>query len=64
MFLQQSNLRKLAKVLRDIPIFDAVPKSVRFAESNLAGEPIHIYAEDSKLIAPYQAIVNTIILNQ
>jgi len=57
-------LDSLKNRIRDIPIFDAVPKSVRFAESNLAGEPIHIYAEDSKLIAPYQAIVNTIILNQ
>ena len=57
-------LDSLKNRIRDIQIFDAVPKSVRFAESNLAGEPIHIYAEDSKLIAPYKAIVNTIILNQ
>lgn len=38
-------------------VFPAVPKSVRFAESNLAGEPIHIYANDHKLIYPYKSII-------
>jgi chromosome partitioning protein len=39
-------------------IFDPVPKSVKFAESNVAGLPIHQYAAEDKLIQPYQAIVN------
>ncbi|CCQ56673.1 ParA family protein [Crocosphaera watsonii] len=49
-------LASLNKRLTGITIFDPVPKSVKFAESNLAGEPIHLYADDPKLIAPYQAI--------
>lgn len=38
-------------------VFPAVPKSIRFAEANLAGEPIHIYANERKLIYPYQQII-------
>lgn len=41
-------------------IFPAVPKSIRFAEANLAGEPIHIYANDPKLIYPYKQIIKAI----
>lgn len=40
-------------------VFSAVPKSIRFAEANLAGEPIHIYANEGKLIYPYQQIIET-----
>jgi chromosome partitioning protein len=49
-------LASLKRRLPDIPLFDPVPKSVKFAESNLAGEPIHRYSDDPKLTAPYQAI--------
>jgi chromosome partitioning protein len=49
-------LASLKRRLPDVPIFDPVPKSVKFAESNLAGEPIHRYTDDPKLAAPYQAI--------
>lgn len=38
-------------------VFPPVPKSIRFAEANLAGEPIHVYANDHKLTAPYKAII-------
>ena len=38
-------------------VFPAVPKSIRFAEANLAGEPIHIYANERKLIYPYKQII-------
>jgi chromosome partitioning protein len=41
-------------------IFPAVPKSIRFAEANLAGEPIHIYASERKLIYPYKQIIEAI----
>ncbi|MDJ0581142.1 AAA family ATPase [Crocosphaera sp.] len=57
-------IASLNKRLTGITIFDPVPKSVKFAESNLAGEPIHLYANDSKLIAPYQAIAQLIIGDQ
>jgi len=40
-------------------IFPAVPKSIRFAEANLAGEPIHVYANDRKLTHPYLTVINT-----
>lgn len=50
-------LESLKNRLQGITIFEAVPKSIKFAESNLAGEPIHSYQNDSKLIIPYQMIV-------
>ena len=40
-------------------IFPPVPKSIRFAEANLAGEPIHIYTNERKLIFPYKQIIQT-----
>ncbi len=55
--MSQDILASLKKRFQDIPVFDPVPKSVKFAESNLAGEPIHIYAGDEKLVQPYQQIV-------
>jgi len=54
--MTQDVLTSLQQRLGDIKIFDPVPKSIKFAESNLAGEPIHQYAADSKLVQPYQAI--------
>ncbi|MBE9176757.1 ParA family protein [Synechocystis salina LEGE 06155] len=41
-------------------IFPPVPKSIRFAEANLAGEPIHIYANDPKLTHPYKTIIKSL----
>jgi chromosome partitioning protein len=55
--MSQDILASLKKRFKDVPVFDPVPKSVKFAESNLAGEPIHIYAADERLIQPYQQIV-------
>jgi chromosome partitioning protein len=55
--MSQDILASLKKRFQDIPVFDPVPKSVKFAESNLAGEPIHIYVGDEKLVQPYQQIV-------
>jgi chromosome partitioning protein len=55
--MSQDILASLKKRFQDIPVFDPVPKSVKFAESNLAGEPIHIYAGDEKLVQPYRQIV-------
>lgn len=54
--MTQDVLTSMKQRLGDIKIFDPVPKSVKFTESNLAGEPIHQYSGDSKLVRPYQAI--------
>ncbi|MGB5969997.1 MAG: ParA family protein [Spirulinaceae cyanobacterium] len=54
--MTQDVLESLKKRLQNITIFDPVPKSIKFAESNLAGEPIHIYTSNKKLARPYQAI--------
>ena len=53
-------LTSLKKRLPSTKIFDPVPKSIKFSESNLAGEPIHLYADENKLIQPYKAIANLI----
>lgn len=54
--MTQDVLASLRKRLGDVPIFDPVPKSVKFPESNLAGQPIHQYAGYSKLVTPYKAL--------
>ena len=58
--MTQDVLASLRKRLKDIHVFEPVPKSIKFAESNLAGEPIHTYAGDKKLVQPYQAIADFI----
>ena len=48
--MTQDVIASLKKRLQDIHVIDPVPKSIKFSESNLAGEPIHIYAKEfSKL---------------
>jgi len=59
--MTQDVLASLQKRLGDIQIFEPVPKSVKFAESNLSGEPIHSYTGDKKLIQPYQSVVDLIL---
>jgi chromosome partitioning protein len=58
--MTQDVLASLKNRIKDVPVFDPVPKSVKFPESNVAGEPIHIYTSDAKLIKPYQAIAKVI----
>jgi chromosome partitioning protein len=59
--MSQDVLTSLQTRLQGLQVFEPVPKSVKFAESNLAGEPIHTYAsKDEKLIAPYQAIAQVL----
>jgi chromosome partitioning protein len=57
----QDALKTLRTKLSGIKIFDPVPKSVRFPESNLAREPIHLYTSEKKLIEPYRAIAKLIV---
>lgn len=59
--MTQDVLSSLEKRLTNIQIFDPVPKSVKFTESNLAGQPIHLYVQDKKLVKPYQAIANLML---
>lgn len=42
-------------------LFLPVPKSVKFSESTMAGLPIHLYAQEEKLLAGYQEIVGVIL---
>ncbi len=55
--MTQDILASLITKLPDFHIFEPVPKSVKFSESSVAGLPIHLYTQDSKLLDPYRAIV-------
>lgn len=57
----QDALKTLRTKLADLKIFEPVPKSVRFPESNLAREPIHQYTNEKKLVSPYQTIAELIM---
>jgi chromosome partitioning protein len=58
--MTQDVLASLKQRFTDIQVFEPVPKSVKFPESNVAGEPIHTYTNEIKLIRPYQAIAKVI----
>lgn len=58
--MTQDVLASLKKRMKDVRVFDPVPKSVKFPESNVAGEPIHLYTQDPKLVKPYQTIAKVI----
>lgn len=58
--MTQDVLASLKSRLKDIRVFEPVPKSVKFPESNVAGEPIHLYAREPKLVKPYQVIAKAI----
>ncbi len=57
----QDALNTLKTMLTGVEVYEPVPKSVKFAESNLAREPIHIYSKDKKLVAPYRAIAKKLL---
>lgn len=59
--MTQDVINTLKQQLEEIQVFDPVPKSVKFAESNLAGEPIHLYVREEKLVQPYRAVVKQIV---
>ncbi|AFY75458.1 ATPase involved in chromosome partitioning (plasmid) [Synechococcus sp. PCC 7502] len=58
--MTQDVLVSLKKRLQNIHVFDPVPKSIKFSESNLAGEPISVYSGHKKLVQPYQVIADLI----
>lgn len=57
----QDALKTLQSKLAGIKIFEPVPKSVQFPESNLAREPIHQYSPERKLVSPYRAVAKAIV---
>ncbi|MDJ0717298.1 MAG: AAA family ATPase [Prochloraceae cyanobacterium] len=58
--MTQDVLASLRKRQPSLTIFEPVPKSVKFSEANLAGEPIHSYSKEDKLIKPYQKLADFI----
>jgi len=59
--MTQDVINTLKQQLEGIRVFDPVPKSVKFAESNLAGEPIHLYAGEWKLVQPYRVVIKQMV---
>ncbi len=57
----QDALATLKTKFTGIKVFEPVPKSVKFAESNLAREPIHSYVKERKLVEPYREIVKQLM---
>lgn len=57
----QDALTTLNTKFTGIKVFEPVPKSVQFAESNLAREPIHLYSKERKLVEPYKAVIRELI---
>jgi chromosome partitioning protein len=53
-------IASLKKRFPHTTVFEPVPKSIQFTESNLAGEPIHLYSDQPKLVYPYRQIINLI----
>lgn len=63
--LMTQDVLKLLKTEFDgIKIYDPVPKSVKFPESNFAGEPIHVYSGEWKLIKPYRQVMTDMLIWQ
>jgi chromosome partitioning protein len=59
--MTQDIITALKTQLPDLRIFEPVPKSVKFSESNVAGVPIHIYSNEPKLVEPYRQIFNLLV---
>jgi chromosome partitioning protein len=59
--MTQDIIAALKNQLPDIRIFEPVPKSVKFSESNVAGLPIHIYSHEPKLVEPYRQVFNLLV---
>jgi chromosome partitioning protein len=62
--MTQEILKTLKNQLDGIRVFTPVPKSVKFPESNLAGEPIHQYSGEWKLVQPYREVARELMILQ
>jgi len=60
--LTQDIMKQLRSQFDDLHIFDPVPKSVRFPESNMAGKPIHHHTREWRLVQPYHEVVRQLTL--
>lgn len=54
-------IKTLKTQLKGMRIFDPVPRSTQFPDSNLARQPIHLYSHEPKLVNPYRAIVKELV---
>jgi chromosome partitioning protein len=62
--MTQDILKTLKNQLDGLRVFNPVPKSVKFPESNLAGEPIHQYSGEWKLVQPYREVARELMILQ
>lgn len=60
--ITQDVMKILKAQLDGIRVFDPVPKSVKFPESNMAGEPIHRYVREYRLTHPYREVVRELMM--
>ena len=60
--MTQEIMKRLRSQVEGVRVFDPVPKSVRFPESNMAGEPIHRFCRDWKLVQPYRDVVRQLLM--
>jgi len=60
--ITQDVMKILRSQFEGIRVFDPVPKSVRFPESNMAGEPIHQFTREWRLVQPYKDVVRQLLL--
>ncbi|WP_448379794.1 ParA family protein [Gloeomargarita sp.] len=62
--IMTQDVLKALKAQPDIRVFSPIPKSVKFAESNLAGEPIHRYTNERRLLEPLLELVHFIQMQE
>lgn len=62
--IMAQDVLKALKSQQHFPVFKPIPKSVKFPESNLAGEPIHRYTDDARLLTPLREVVKFIQLQE
>ncbi|MGG6292949.1 ParA family protein [Leptolyngbya sp. AN02str] len=60
--ITQEIMKILRSQLDGVRVFDPVPKSVKFPESNMAGAPIHQYTRDWKLVQPYREVMRELLM--
>ncbi|HEY9646092.1 MAG TPA: ParA family protein [Chroococcidiopsis sp.] len=62
--MTQDVLKTLRSELNGIRVFNPVPKSVKFPESNYAGAPINRYANEWRLVQPYRDVARELMILQ
>lgn len=62
--MTQDVLKTLKDEVAGVHVFNPVPKSVKFPESNFAGKPIHLYSSEWKLVQPYREVARAMMIHQ